>query len=160
MPGRLPAIVVGAHYDVEAAPRGFVGANDGAAGTAAVVTLARAFARARPPRDARELRFVLFDGEEEPAGCEPFIACGIRGSTAYAERHRGELATLVLLDYIAERRGLSLPREATSDAALWTRLRARRAAGRRRSALPRLRPRAGSSTTTRRSSSAACARST
>ena len=61
VPGRLPAVVVGAHYDVEAAPRGFVGANDGAAGTAAVVTLARALrpraAAAQRPRAAlRALR--------------------------------------------------------------------------------------------------------
>ncbi len=123
IPGRAPAILVGAHYDVEAAPRGFVGANDGAAGTAAVVTLARAFARAPRPRGARELRFVLFDGEEEPAGCTPFIECGLRGSTAYAKRHSKELGSFVLLDYIAERNGLRIAREAGSDAALWTELR-------------------------------------
>ena len=127
VPGRRPAILVAAHYDVEASPRGFVGANDGAAGTAAVVTLARAFARAPRPRGARELRFVLFDGEEEPAGCEPFIACGLRGSTAYAKRHSGEVGQMILLDYIAEKRGLSIPRELGSDAALWAEL--RRAAG-------------------------------
>ncbi|HWC28416.1 MAG TPA: M28 family metallopeptidase, partial [Solirubrobacteraceae bacterium] len=124
VPGRPPAIVVAAHYDVEAAPEGFVGANDGAAGTAAVVTLARAFARAERPRTARGLRFVLFDGEEEPAGCTPFEACGLRGSRAYAERHDGETAKLVLLDYIAEKRGLSFPREQGSDRRLWERLRA------------------------------------
>jgi hypothetical protein len=130
VPGRMPAIVVGAHYDVEAAPRGFVGANDGAAGTAAVVTLARAFARAPRPPGARAVRFVLFDGEEEPAGCEPFPECGLRGSTAYAKRHAGETKALVLLDYIAERRGLSFPREASSDAELWTQMRsAARAVG-------------------------------
>jgi hypothetical protein len=121
--GRLPAILIGAHYDVEAAPRGFVGANDGAAGTSAVVTLARAFARAKRTPGARELRFVLFDGEEEPAGCTPFIACGLRGSTAYAERHSTEIEAFVLLDYIAERRGLRFAREAGSDAELWERLR-------------------------------------
>lgn len=130
VPGRMPAIVVGAHYDVEAAPPGFVGANDGAAGTAAVVTLARAFARAPRPRNTRALRFVLFDGEEEPAGCEPFAECGLRGSKAYAKRHDGETRALVLLDYIAERRGLSFAREAGSDAALWRQLRsAARAVG-------------------------------
>ena len=123
VPGRRPAIVVAAHYDVEALPEGFVGANDGAAGTAAVVTLARAFARARRPRGARELRFVLFDGEEEPAGCTPFEACGIRGSRDYARRHAGEVSALVLLDYIAERQGLRFARELGSDAALWARLR-------------------------------------
>ena len=130
VPGRKPAIVVAAHYDVEAQPRGFVGANDGAAGTAAVVTLARAFARAPRPRGARELRFVLFDGEEEPAGCTDFLACGLRGSKAYADRHDGEVGELVLLDYIAEKRGLSFPREETSDRRLWARLRsAARAVG-------------------------------
>jgi hypothetical protein len=130
VPGRMPAIVVGAHYDVEEAPRGFVGANDGAAGTAAVVTLARAFARAPRPAGARALRFVLFDGEEEPAGCEPFPECGIRGSTAYAERHADETKLLVLLDYIAERRGLSFLREDASDRELWSQLRsAARAVG-------------------------------
>ena len=121
--GRMPAIVVGAHYDVEAAPTGFVGANDGAAGTAAVVTLARTFARAPRPSNARALRFVLFDGEEEPAGCEPFPECGLRGSKAYAQRHDGETSAMVLLDYIAERRGLSFPREASSDVELWSQLR-------------------------------------
>lgn len=130
VPGRRPAIVVAAHYDVEAVPEGFVGANDGAAGTAAVVTLARAFAKARRPRGARELRFVLFDGEEEPAGCTPFEACGIRGSRAYAARHSDDISALVLLDYIAEKQGLSFARELGSDAALWRDLRrAARAVG-------------------------------
>ena len=130
VPGRMPAIVVGAHYDVEAEPEGFVGANDGAAGTAAVVTLARAFARATRPRNARALRFVLFDGEEEPAGCTNFLACGIRGSTAYAKRHARETRAFVLLDYIAEREGLRFTRESGSDRGLWAQLRsAARAAG-------------------------------
>ncbi|MGH2944289.1 MAG: M28 family peptidase, partial [Solirubrobacteraceae bacterium] len=94
------------------------------------VTLARAFARAPRPRGARALRFVLFDGEEEPAGCTPFETCGIRGSRAYAERHDGVVAQLVLLDYIAEKRGLSFPREGGSDPALWAQLRrAARAVG-------------------------------
>src|SRR3954469_13591330 len=34
LPGRRPAIVLGAHYDSEFHPPGFVGANDSAAGTA------------------------------------------------------------------------------------------------------------------------------
>ncbi|MDQ3723720.1 MAG: M28 family metallopeptidase, partial [Actinomycetota bacterium] len=71
----------------------------------------------------REIRFVLFDGEEEPAGCTPFEACGIRGSRAYAARHGDEISALVLLDYIAEKRGLRFPRELGSDAALWRDLR-------------------------------------
>jgi hypothetical protein len=123
IPGTQPAIVVGAHYDVEARPRGFVGANDGAAGTAAVVEIARALQRQRRPRGAPEIRFVLFDGEEEPAGCTDFETCGIRGSRAYARRHAADVRALVLLDYVAER-GARFPREGTSDIALWSRLRA------------------------------------
>jgi Zn-dependent M28 family amino/carboxypeptidase len=70
------------------------------------------------------VRFVLFDGEEEPAGCQPFLSCGLRGSKAYAARHAREVRSLVLLDYIAEKRGLSFPREDGSDPALWQRARA------------------------------------
>lgn len=120
LPGRAPAVVVGAHYDTEALPRDFVGANDGAAGTAAVVELARALAR-RPP-GGPEVRFVLFDGEEEPAGGDIFTQ-GTRGSRAYVARHREEVGAMVLLDYVANK-GLSLPREEGSDAGLWRRLRA------------------------------------
>jgi hypothetical protein len=125
LPGRAPAILVSAHYDVVDAPRGFVGANDGAAGTAAVVTLARAFARSPRPRGARQMRFVLFDGEEAPARCKgEFYDCGLRGSKAYAKRHAGEIGEMVLLDYIAEKRGMRLARELGSDAGLWRRMRA------------------------------------
>ena len=46
-PARSPAIVIGAHYDTLVKPKGFVGANNGAAGTAVVVEVARALARAR-----------------------------------------------------------------------------------------------------------------
>ena len=122
IPGRRPAILVGAHYDVEARPRGFVGANDGAAGTAAVVALARGLA-AQPVPGGREVRFVLFDGEEEPAGAADPRSSGLRGSTAYARRHAASVGQMILLDYVAGR-GLRLPREATSDRRLWSRLRA------------------------------------
>src|SRR5262245_53203682 len=41
LPGRAPAILVGAHYDTQYRPKGFVGANDSAAGTAALIEIAR-----------------------------------------------------------------------------------------------------------------------
>ena len=124
LPGRGKAIVVGAHYDVEARPVGFVGANDGAAGTAAVVELARKLARAPRRATDRRLTFVLFDGEEEPAGCEIFLDCALRGSTAYVKRHAKQTRSLVLLDYIAEKDNLSFPHEGGSDRALYAKLRA------------------------------------
>jgi len=94
------------------------------------VWLARSLARAgRAPND-RPLRFVLFDGEEEPPGCTDFAACALRGSKAYARRHAREVRSLVLLDYIAEKDGLLFPREGSSDRALWAKLRsAARGAG-------------------------------
>jgi Zn-dependent M28 family amino/carboxypeptidase len=123
VPGTEPAIVIGAHYDVEARPKGFVGANDGAAGTAAVVALARALAKAKRPEGAPELRFVLFDGEEEAAGCEDFAECGLRGSKAYVRDHGDEpMQAMILLDYVGSKR-LRLPREGSSDEGLWIRLR-------------------------------------
>ena len=64
LPGRPPAILIGAHYDTEWHPRGFVGANDSAAGTAAVIELARSL-RSALPADHREIRFVLFDGQRQ-----------------------------------------------------------------------------------------------
>jgi glutaminyl-peptide cyclotransferase len=121
LPGSAPAIVVGAHYDTEYHPKGFVGANDGAAGTAAVVELARALRST----SGREVRFVLFDGEEEGPGCSNarFAECALRGSRAYVAAHRGEVGQMVLLDYIANK-GLRLPREGSSDKAMWARVRA------------------------------------
>jgi glutaminyl-peptide cyclotransferase len=120
LPGSAPAIVVGAHYDTEYHPKGFVGANDGAAGTAAVVELARALRST----SGREVRFVLFDGEEEGPGCSNarFAECALRGSRAYVAAHRGGVGQMVLLDYIANK-GLRLPREGSSDTALWARVR-------------------------------------
>lgn len=123
VPGTRPAVVIGAHYDTEALPKGHVGANDGAAGTAALVELARTMRSVRRPAGAPELRFVAFDGEEEPAGCEPFERCGLRGSKAYAKAHGKDVKAMVLLDYIAEK-GTRFPREGTSDIELWDQLRA------------------------------------
>jgi glutaminyl-peptide cyclotransferase len=120
IPGRAPAIVVGAHYDSEYHPKGFVGANDSAAGTAAVVELARDLRST----SGREVRFVLFDGEEEGPGCSNarFDKCALRGSRAYVAAHRREVGQMVLLDYIANQ-GVRLPREGSSDRALWARVR-------------------------------------
>jgi glutaminyl-peptide cyclotransferase len=121
LPGRRPAVVVAAHYDTKAIP-GFVGANDGAGGTAAVVELARALRRAKRPWGAPELRFVLFDGEEATNDEADFYRSGLRGSKAYARRHRGEVRAVVLLDFVADK-ALRIPREAGSDPHLWARLR-------------------------------------
>jgi Zn-dependent M28 family amino/carboxypeptidase len=121
IPGRRPAVLVGAHYDTKDLD-GFVGANDGASGTAVVLELARGLARAPRPPSAPELRFVLFDGEESPDDSRSFYSSGLRGSRAYAARHRDDLAAVVLLDMVGDER-LRIPREETSDRRLWRRLR-------------------------------------
>jgi Zn-dependent M28 family amino/carboxypeptidase len=123
-PHRL--VIVGAHYDTKDQP-GFVGANDGAAGTAVAVELARVLARrrARPT-----VRFVLFDGEEAPRGVPDveFEAKGLRGSKAAAATYAKRARAMILLDFVGQR-GLRLRRESSSDGRLWSRLRraARRA---------------------------------
>jgi len=127
LPGRGKAIVLGAHYDTLAEPKGFVGANNGAAGTAIVIEAARSLARLDRGRAARPVRFVLFDGEEPAQGLPEeqtdFYHSGLRGSRAYVKRHKGQTRAMLLLDYVANK-GLRLPREGTSDPALWGRLRA------------------------------------
>jgi glutaminyl-peptide cyclotransferase len=122
IPGREPAIVLGAHYDTLTKPRGFVGANNGAAGTAIVIEAARALAEAPASSSTRAVHFVLFDGEEpahgKPEESSDFYHEGLRGSRAYANAHKGKTRAMILLDYVAGR-GLHLPREANSSRGLW-----------------------------------------
>jgi glutaminyl-peptide cyclotransferase len=123
IPGAKPAVVLAAHYDTKDLP-GFVGANDGAGGTAAVLEISRALRKLDRPKGAPEVRFVLFDGEEATDDSRPFEATGLRGSRAYADRHAKEIRALVLLDFVAEKGAMRIPREAGSDPRLWRRLRA------------------------------------
>jgi Peptidase family M28 len=127
IPGTKPGVVIGAHYDTLVKPKGFVGANNGAAGTAVVVGVARALGRLDLARGGRQVAFVLFDGEEPAAGLpeesRDFYHSGLRGSRAYVKAHRGETSAMVLLDYVAGK-GVRLPREGSSSIELWSRLRA------------------------------------
>jgi glutaminyl-peptide cyclotransferase len=118
-PRKGKAIVVAAHYDTKDLP-GFVGANDGAGGTAAVLEIARALKNVKglPP-----LRFVLFDGEESPNDKADFYSSGLRGSRPYARRHAKQIRALILLDFVAEKGAMRIPRESSSHIGLWTRLR-------------------------------------
>jgi glutaminyl-peptide cyclotransferase len=121
VPGRHPSrtVVVGAHYDTKDLP-GFVGANDGAGGTALVVELARSI----EPRQLRpSVVFILFDGEESPKDAVgDFYETGLRGSKVAARTFR-KVEAMILLDFVADK-DLTLPREANSNPALWRRLRA------------------------------------
>ena len=121
LPGRQPAIVLGAHYDTTPVP-GYLGANNSAAGVGAVIEIARDLAADRRLPGAPAIRFVLFDGEEAPAGFTDFLAQGLRGSRAYVAAHASTTREMVLLDFIALRNEM-LPRELGSNAALWARLR-------------------------------------
>jgi glutaminyl-peptide cyclotransferase len=120
--GRNPkrTIVVGAHYDTKDIP-GFVGANDGASGTATVVELARTI----KPRQLRPtVVFILFDGEETPRGVPDgdFYRYGLRGSKVAARTYPNAEA-MILLDFVGDK-DLSTPREANSNRELWAKLRA------------------------------------
>jgi glutaminyl-peptide cyclotransferase len=114
--GRQPGyVVVGAHYDTKDIP-GFLGANDGASGTAVVTELARTIRRPR-----HTIHFILFDGEESPRGSTNFYRDGLRGSKVAAPRYR-EARAMVLLDFVGEKR-LRISREGYSNLQLWQRLR-------------------------------------
>ena len=122
VPGRQPGriVIVGAHYDTKEIP-GFVGAVDGASGTAVVAELARTL---EPRQLGPTVVFLMFDGEEAPAGTpdDQFARYGIRGAKAAAPRYK-DAEAMILLDFVGER-GLRIPRESYSNAGLWQRLRA------------------------------------
>ncbi len=121
IPGRNPQrkVVIGAHYDTKDLP-GFVGANDGASGTAVVRQLARTI----KPRQLRPtLIFVFFDGEEAPRGKDAeFFRYGLRGSKVAARAFRSAEAAIVL-DFVGDK-DLAIPREQFSNQRLWRQLRA------------------------------------
>jgi len=79
-------IVIGAHYD---SVQGSPGANDNASGVAAMLAMARTFAKTGP---ARTLRFVLFANEEPP-----FFQTKDMGSRVYAMRSREQGENIVLM---------------------------------------------------------------
>ena len=120
--GREPRrrVIVGAHYDTKDLP-GFVGANDGASGTAVVLQLARTIRRRSV---IPSLVFIFFDGEESPAGTpdHEFAERGLRGSKVAARAFRHAEA-MVLVDFVGDKH-LSLPREGSSDPRLWAAIRA------------------------------------
>ena len=117
--GRDPKrfVVVGAHYDTKDYP-GFVGANDGASGVAALYELAR---RLRPKTVRPTVVFVIFDGEEAPDDSS-FEANGMRGSRVAARAFRRAQA-MILLDMIGDR-DLAIPWEQGSSERLFARVRA------------------------------------
>jgi hypothetical protein len=117
--GREPGyVVVGAHYDTKDIP-GFVGANDGASGTAVVAQLARTIRRPR-----HTVHFIFFDGEESPRGSDDadFEEEGLRGSKVAAPEF-ADARAMILLDFVGDK-SLSIPREQNSSPGLWRKLRA------------------------------------
>jgi glutaminyl-peptide cyclotransferase len=116
--GREPGyVVIGAHYDTKDLP-GFVGANDGASGTAVAAQLARTIKRPR-----HTVKFVFFDGEESPRGTpdEDFEGKGLRGSKVAAPALKDARA-MVLLDFVGNHR-LAIRYEGNSSPGLWRKLR-------------------------------------
>ena len=118
LPGPGPVIVIGAHYDTEYHPKGFVGANDAAAAVGTVIQLARSIAKLPRTAVSPGIRFVLFDGEEEPFPTDDFYRDALRGSKAYVRNHAEEVGAMVLLDYIGNT-GARFPKEGTSTPSLW-----------------------------------------
>ena len=123
LPGRMPAILVVAHYDTTDEP-GYLGANNSAAAVGAVVELARDL-RASRRRGDRAVRFLLTDGEEAPRPFDgsDFYDKALRGSRAYVAAHAREIKQVVLLDFVGNRK-LRLRRDLSSDPQLWARLQA------------------------------------
>jgi glutaminyl-peptide cyclotransferase len=120
IPGKGKAIVLAAHYDTKDIPD-FVGANDGAGGTAGMLEIARVMSKMKRPKNAAPIWFVAFDGEEATDDSD-FLGTGVRGSKAFAKKYSKRIKELTLLDFIANK-NLAIPYEASSDAEMWADLR-------------------------------------
>src|SRR3954470_10379491 len=121
IPGKGKAIVLGAHYDTKDLP-GFVGAEDGAGGTAQMLEPARGLQRPKRAKNAPPIWFVAFDGEEATDDSD-FLGTGVRGSKAFATKYAKRIKEMILLDFVADK-DLAIPRDESSDAEMWKRLRA------------------------------------
>lgn len=113
--GAGPGIVVfGAHYDTKSGIPDFEGANDSASGVAALLEIARVYARSAPPC---EVRLAFFDGEECRVAYGPHD--GLHGSRRLARRAVDEgwardVRAVLILDMIGDRDlTVTLPRNGT-----------------------------------------------
>jgi len=115
IPGRRPdRIGLATHYDTKRAPFRFVGANDGASSTAALLELGRALAKSQP---AFTIELLFFDGEEA------VVDWYRNNDNTYGSRHYVETAqkagtlaglkALILLDMIGDR-NLTIRRDSNS----------------------------------------------
>ena len=105
IPGRRPErIVLASHYDTKRAPFKFVGANDGASSTAAVLELGRALAASQP---AFTIELLFLDGEEafnwDWAGTDNTYGSRHYVQAAQKAGTLGTIKALVLLDMIGDR---------------------------------------------------------
>src|SRR6185436_17016167 len=87
--GKIPCkgkpIVLAAHYDTMDIPD-FVGANDGAGGTAQMLETARVLQKTKRSKNASPIWFVAFDGEEATDDAD-FHGTGLRGSKPFAKKY-------------------------------------------------------------------------
>ena len=120
IPGKGKPILLAAHYDTKDVD-GFVGANDGAGGTAALLEIARVLQKTKRPANAPPIRFIAFDGEEATDDND-FYGTGLRGSKPYARKNAKQLREVVLMDFVADK-DLAIPREESSDEKMWSALR-------------------------------------
>jgi hypothetical protein len=120
IPGKGKPIVLAAHYDTKDLPD-FVGANDGAGGTAQMLEIARVLQKIKRAKNASPIWFVAFDGEEATDDSD-FYGTGLRGSKPFAKKYAKKIKELVLLDFVANK-SLAIPYEQSSDAEMWADLR-------------------------------------
>jgi glutaminyl-peptide cyclotransferase len=103
--GRRPErIVLASHYDTKRAPFRFVGANDGASSTAALLELGRVLAGSQP---AFTIELLFLDGEEavnwDWAGTDNTYGSRHYVQTAQKAGTLGGIKAMVLLDMIGDR---------------------------------------------------------
>jgi hypothetical protein len=113
LPGETDNVIaLASHYDTKLFKEfKFVGANDGASSTGALLEIARVWAAENKTKRKYTYQFVFFDGEE--AFCENWSDCLDGKDNTYGSRHMVErlksekkldkLKALILLDMVGEK---------------------------------------------------------
>jgi len=108
-------VIVGSHYDTKSGIAGFVGANDSASSSGALIELGRTLAAG--PRLPYTVRLIFFDGEECQVSYSELD--GLHGSRHHADqlaeaRQTGRVRAVIILDMIGDRDlTITLPRNGT-----------------------------------------------
>ncbi|MEX1026098.1 MAG: M28 family peptidase [Planctomycetota bacterium] len=100
-------VILATHFDTKSLNFRFVGANDGASGTAVLLEFARIFTHAKAPERDYTLRLLFLDGEEAIGEWDPISKNNTYGSRYHARRledagRADDVRACIVLDMVGD----------------------------------------------------------